>query len=76
MNKSEFNLLNPKECKNRRNQTNWLINCAAYTNVDKAEEEVHKANFINGYAIQGLSETLKEIDCNLIQVLIMFWWRS
>ena len=46
----------------------WLINCAAYTNVDKAEEEFDKANFVNGYAIKGLSETLKEIDCNLIQI--------
>lgn len=70
LNKSEFNLLNPKECKKKIEEIKptWLINCAAYTNVDKAEEEIHKSNFINGYAIQGLSETLKEIDCNLIQI--------
>lgn len=32
-----------------------VINCAAYTNVDKAEEEREKAFFINGTGVQNLA---------------------
>ena len=34
----------------------FIVNCAAYTNVDKAETETEKANKINGFALKNLSD--------------------
>ena len=47
---------------------NWLINCAAYTNVDKAETEPEKALMINGYALNEITKTMKELNCKIIQI--------
>lgn len=68
--KSEFDLLKPSECKKiiRDIRPNWLINCAAYTNVDKAEKNPEESNFINGFSLKDISESIKEIDSNLIQI--------
>ena len=68
--KEEFNLLETEKCVDsiREIKPNWLINCAAYTNVDKAEIESELAIFINGYALKEISEIMKEINCNLIQI--------
>ena len=32
-----------------------LVNCAAYTAVDKAEEEPEKANLVNGLGVRNLA---------------------
>lgn len=45
-----------------------IINCAAYTNVDKAEDEVEKADLINHKAVQYLAETAAETGATLIHV--------
>ena len=45
-----------------------LINCAAYTAVDKAEEEEAKASLINGKAPGILAEAAKETGAKLIHV--------
>ena len=69
-NKSEFNLLDTKECISKINQIkpNWLINCGAYTDVDKAEIEPDKSIFVNGYSIEVISKALKKNNGNLIQL--------
>lgn len=46
----------------------WLINCAAYTAVDKAETEKEQAFRINGYATGVLAAACKTIDCRFIHV--------
>ena len=33
----------------------WIVNCAAYTDVDKAEEEFYQANAVNGIAPGALA---------------------
>jgi dTDP-4-dehydrorhamnose reductase len=38
-----------------KNKFDLIINCAAYTNVEKAEDEVALANQINGHAIKTLA---------------------
>jgi len=45
----ELDLLNPEEVADRARQfqADWVINCAAYTQVDKAESEVEQAFVIN-----------------------------
>ena len=47
--KSELNLLDINECKNfiSKNKPHWIINCAAYTNVDESEIERDQALKIN-----------------------------
>lgn len=46
----------------------WLVNCAAYTAVDKAETEKELAFRINGYATGVLAAACKAIDCRFIHI--------
>ena len=46
----------------------YLINAAAYTAVDKAEEETELANSINGNAVGQLAALCKEFNCKFIHV--------
>jgi dTDP-4-dehydrorhamnose reductase len=46
----------------------YCINCAAYTNVDAAEEYVAQANAINGLGVKNLATACKESRTKLIQI--------
>lgn len=50
------------------NKMAYCINCAAYTNVDKAEEEVDKAFLINATAVKNLAESCRNSRTVLIHV--------
>ena len=50
------------------NQVDVIVNCAAYTNVDKAEEDEATANRINNLAVKYLAIAAKEIDATLIHI--------
>lgn len=50
------------------NTIDYLINCAAYTQVDKAEEEKAKAKAINEDALLYLSEACAEANIPLIHL--------
>ena len=39
-----------------------IINCAAYTNVDKAEEDVDFCTLLNATAVENLAIAMKEAD--------------
>lgn len=41
----------------QKNRIDFIINCAAYTNVDKAETDEATAQRINAYAVQNLART-------------------
>lgn len=45
-----------------------IINCAAYTAVDKAESDVEKADSINHQAVQYLANIAKEQNITLIHI--------
>jgi dTDP-4-dehydrorhamnose reductase len=45
-----------------------IINCAAYTNVDKAEEEPDLANIINNEAVSHLAQITKDQQAKLIHI--------
>lgn len=45
-----------------------IINCAAYTNVDKAESELCLANLINFKAVDEISKWSSSNNCKLIHV--------
>lgn len=46
----------------------FLVNCAAYTAVDKAESEVEQANEINGHAVGRLASLCKAHGTRFIHV--------
>lgn len=45
-----------------------IINCAAYTNVDKAEEDEAFCELLNAKAVENLSIAMKEVDGLLVHV--------
>lgn len=50
------------------NHINVIVNCAAYTNVDKAEDDEATAELINATAVRNLAEAAKEVDATLFHV--------
>ncbi len=50
------------------NEINTIINCAAYTAVDRAETEVEIADKVNHFAVKYLAESAKELKIKLVHV--------
>ena len=50
------------------NNFDVIINCAAYTLVDKAEEEVNLANQVNHLAVAKLADVAKKQHSKLIHI--------
>lgn len=50
------------------NKIDVIINCAAYTAVDKAESEPEKANLVNHLAVQNMAELAKFNQIKLIHI--------
>jgi dTDP-4-dehydrorhamnose reductase len=51
-----------------KNEINIIINCAAYTAVDKAEEQENLANAINHLAVANFAQIAKDINIKLIHI--------
>lgn len=49
-------------------QIDYCINCAAYTAVDKAEQEKERAFLINGEAVGHLAKVCKAHHCKLLHI--------
>ena len=47
---------------------NVVVNCAAYTNVDKAESDKALAELLNAKAVRNLADALKENDGTLVHI--------
>ena len=56
--KNEIDLANPESIieKLSKYPAKYLVNCAAYTQVDKAEEEIDLANKVNGLAVGQIAK--------------------
>ena len=52
----------------KKHKPNYIINCAAYTAVDKAESEKEKAFLINAESVKNLTEASVEINANFISI--------
>ena len=52
----------------RKNNIAIIVNCAAYTNVDKAEDDEATAELINATAVRNLAEAAKAADATLIHI--------
>ncbi|WNL17349.1 dTDP-4-dehydrorhamnose reductase [Arcobacter cryaerophilus gv. pseudocryaerophilus] len=50
------------------NNINVIINCAAYTAVDKAESDMENADLVNRKAVKKLSIVAKELNIKLIHI--------
>lgn len=50
------------------NAVNVIVNCAAYTNVDKAEDDATFAELLNATAVRNLAEAAKENGATLIHI--------
>ncbi len=50
------------------NGINIIVNCAAYTNVDKAESDTAVADLLNNKAAGNLAQAMKEVGGTLIHV--------
>ncbi len=49
-------------------EIHYIINCAAYTNVDKAESDIENAEKINAFAVKNLAEISKQNKIPLIHI--------
>lgn len=47
---------------------NMIINCAAYTNVDKAEDEANIAYVVNAAAVDDLARAAAEVGAKMIHI--------
>lgn len=52
----------------KENKVDIIVNCAAYTNVDKAESDEATAELINATAVANLAEAMKSVDGTLFHV--------
>lgn len=52
----------------KENMVDIIVNCAAYTNVDKAEDDEATAELINATAVRNLAEAMKDVDGTLFHV--------
>ena len=52
----------------KENDVKVIVNCAAYTNVDKAEDDVELCALLNAKAPENLAVAMKEVDGLLIHV--------
>lgn len=50
------------------NEIGAIINCAAFTAVDRAEEQEELANLINNGAVENLAVVAKEFDCKFVHI--------
>ena len=52
----------------KNNDINVIVNCAAYTNVDKAESDAEFAEKLNAVAVDNLAKAIKANDGTLIHI--------
>ena len=67
---AEFDVTNRASLREYAKKTSphVIINCAAYTNVDKAEEERDKAFLVNGVGVQNLALICHEMNIPLCHI--------
>ena len=68
--KDELDITNEEAIKNfiEENNIDTIINCAAYTAVDKAEEDKANADKVNHLAVKYLAQVSKEKNIRLVHI--------
>ncbi len=67
---AELDITNPEVVKKavKDNDIKVIVNCAAYTNVDKAESDADFAEVLNAKAVRNLADAVKANDGTLIHI--------
>lgn len=52
----------------KENAVDIIVNCAAYTNVDKAESDEATAELINATAVENLAKAMKAVNGTLFHI--------
>ena len=52
----------------KENQIEVFVNCAAYTNVEKADDDIEAARLLNKDAVSNLATVAKEMDATLVHI--------
>lgn len=67
---AELDITNPDAIRKMVNDNHIevIVNCAAYTNVDKAEDDYEMADLLNNKAVENLAAAAKVVDATLIHV--------
>lgn len=67
---AELDITNPEAVRKavKDNNIKIIVNCAAYTNVDKAENDVVMAEKLNAGAVDNLAQAIKAINGTLIHI--------
>lgn len=52
----------------KNSKPDWIVNCAAYTLVDKAESDSDTAMLINAAAVKNIVEVIKGTECRFIHI--------
>jgi dTDP-4-dehydrorhamnose reductase len=70
LNRSDLDVTDSRlvEAAVREHAPDVIVNCAAWTKVDLAEEHEHAANAINGSAVELLAAAANEVGALLVQV--------
>jgi len=58
----------PSKLSRTERQVKWIINCSAYTNVDKAEEDVELATKLNHTGTLNIARLARSIGAKLIHI--------
>lgn len=68
--RENLDITNSEEVKNfcEVNNINTIINCAAYTAVDKAETDIDNADLVNREAVKKLAKISEELNIKLIHI--------
>lgn len=53
---------------NKNPKIDWIINCSAYTAVDKAEDDKDFANLLNNIGPKNISSVVKKINAKMIHI--------
>jgi dTDP-4-dehydrorhamnose reductase len=52
----------------KNSRPDWIINCASYNLVDKAESEPETAMLINGTAVKNITDAIRGSECKFIHI--------
>ena len=75
---SEANILDPAALRKvfEAYQPEWCINCAAYTAVDKAEDDIERARAINKTGVENIALLSKEFGAVLVHTSTDFVFKG
>lgn len=68
--RDSLDIASPEQVQQKMNEFKpvAVVNCAAYTNVEKAEDEPDLANLYNGEALENLSQACNAIGATLVHI--------